>query len=105
MKPHYYKLDEFGNALPCDWFEAWKILADTRGRCVACERTAEGFSVSTAFLVWDHAPFSAGPAVLFNTQVYYPDGSYRIAAQYSTIEEALRGHREVYALVSLVKDN
>lgn len=102
MKRHFYKLDEFGHPVPADWFEAGKLLADVHGRCVACHRTDGGITISTAFLVFDHDPFGDGPPLLWNTHVYFPAGDYQIAGTYTSLDEALDGHREIVRLFQLM---
>lgn len=99
-RPHYYKLNPWGEPVPCDMLEAAKQLTSLSGRCVACDKLPSGLTVSTAFLVFDHAPFGHEP-VLWNTCVYSPDGRYRIAGRYSSLDEAITGHREILALVRL----
>jgi hypothetical protein len=101
MRPHYYKLNERGDAIPCDPFEAAKLLASVHGRCVACETLPNGLTVSTAFLVFDHAPFGREP-ILWDTRVYDRDGSVRVAGRYSTLAKARRSHVEIVSLVRLL---
>lgn len=100
MRPLYYKVDGRGRISPCDMFEANKQLASHTGRCVGFERLG-ACSVSTAFLVFDHAPFSPEP-VLWDTRVYAPDGSFTVAGRYGSLHEAEAGHRAVVATIRLV---
>jgi hypothetical protein len=95
-------LDAKGTPVPCDAIEAGKLLASIEGRCVACERTPGRFWVSTAFLVFDHNALGDGPPVLWNTYVYAPDGSSKLMGRYSSLDEAVAGHREAVTFVGLV---
>lgn len=101
MRPIYYRLDEYGDAVPCDFLEGTRLLAQMEGRLIGRERLADGRMIATAFLVFDHAPFSRRP-VLFNTVLYGADGSQRVVARYASRWEAERGHREYVALIRLL---
>lgn len=101
MRPIYYRLDEFGEAVPCDFLEGTRLLAMAEGRLVGRTRLADGRMIATSFLVFDHAPFGRRP-VLFNTVLYSAEGAERVIARYSNRREAERGHREFAALIRLL---
>jgi|JRYG01.1.fsa_nt_gb hypothetical protein len=101
MKPIYFRLDDTGEAVPCDVLEASRLLARTDGRLIARTPLPDGRTICTIFLVFDHAPFARRP-VLFDTLLYGPGGEERVVARYATRREAERGHREFAALIRLL---
>ncbi|HRI44575.1 MAG TPA: hypothetical protein PLL78_06065 [Fimbriimonadaceae bacterium] len=101
MRPIYYRLDEFGEAIPCDFLEGTRLLAMAEGRLVGRTRLPDGRMIATAFLVFDHAPFAKRP-VLFDTVLYGADGTERVIARYSNRREAERGHSEFASLIRLL---
>lgn len=101
-RPVYYRLDDAGNAVPTDGLEGGKLLAGFAGRALACERTRNGYVVSTAFLVFDHRGLGDGPPVLWDTHLTDPAGRTVIVGRYATMDEAAEGHRQVVAWASLL---
>jgi len=98
----YYRVDEYGEAVPTDAFEGTRQLASAESRCVAMHRTLDGHVLSTAFLVMDHNWMDGGPRVLWDTRLLGPSGQCRILAKYATLAEAEIGHRRCLALLRLV---
>lgn len=76
-----------------------------KNRRLALDKLGEGNGVSTVFLVMDHNHGDSKTPVLFETMVMYKGeeiGMYR----YSSVEQALTGHREALeALKIAIKNN
>jgi hypothetical protein len=102
MRAVYYRVDEYGDAVPTDAFEGTRQLASADSRCAAVTRMPDGFVLSTAFLVMDHNWIGGGPRVLWDTRLLGPNGECRILAKYATLAEAEVGHRQCLALLQLV---
>lgn len=100
-RPTFFK--QVGESVvPISWVEAQPLIADYRNRAIACDVCSTQHRVSTSFLVFDHAFFGPEP-VLYNTIVTSPNGAERIAGRYASRADAIRGHAEILALISLVE--
>ena len=103
-RPYYYRLVDGWRPEPCDWFEAGPLMARFGDRCIGCDHLANGVNVSTAFLVFDHNAFGDGPPILWNTILSFPNGNQRLYRKYGYYEDAIEGHKEACAVVSLLDD-
>lgn len=101
-RPYYYRLEAGRFPVPCSWYEAGVLLSNYHGRCLAHEALPNGFTVSTAFLVFDHNLLGEGPPILWNTIVTDPRGSQRLYGKYASMEEAQDGHLTASAVVRLL---
>lgn len=68
--------------------------------------TVNGYMVSTVWLGLNHNYSQVGPPLIFETMVFGRDGRATdlYCDRYSTEEEALEGHKEAVAFVSLIEE-
>ena len=62
---------------------------------VARTELSDGVTISTVFLVHNHAFMHDVPPLIFETMVFGADGSDEDCRRYSTEAEAMAGHEEV----------
>ncbi len=100
----YYRLDDYGEPTPCDSIEGSLLLAKPGGKLLAWDILPGGRALSTAFLVVDHNIFGDGPAILWDSRLFDPNGRWRIVGRYSSKKLARQGHLELRTLIELLRD-
>jgi hypothetical protein len=92
-----YILNDNGDPVACEDPLTWAKWFETANRRVVRDELPGG-SVSTVFLGLDHA-FGGGPPLLWETMVFggEHDG---YCDRYSTLDDALEGHRKAVDLVN-----
>jgi hypothetical protein len=95
----HYILDHNGEPVPCDDVLEWaKWFGQNTARRIVAQDHAGVVGVSTVFLGLDHS-WTDGPPLLYETMVF---GGPLTGEQqrYSTREQALRGHQEMFERVT-----
>lgn len=95
-KSPYYKLDEAGEAVPCEDILEWAVWFEQHpeARVVAKTELPSGATVSTVFIGIDHS----GGELLWETMTF--GGDYDLACdRYRSRRDALVGH-EMWVLVA-----
>lgn len=93
----YYRLDN-GKPVQCD-FQTWlrRRERDQEWR-VALDNIGDRITVSTVFLGINHR-FGDGPPILFETMIF--GGKHdQYQERYSTLDEAVAGHKRAVLLAS-----
>ena len=92
-----YILDDAGNPVATDDVLVWGRFMSSGKRAVAQEMIGD-VRVSTVFLGLDHQ-FGDGPAILWETMVFWPDEGGDESHRYSSLAEARAGHELVVARI------
>lgn len=80
--------------VPCEDLFEWARWFERTDRRVAFTEFKNGVQVSTVFLGIDHNFMSEIEPLLFETCVFYKEGS-EVQSRYYTWDEALKGHEEL----------
>ena len=99
MRPMFYRLDGQTPVPVADAVE-WGNWLETADRVVCRDELTNGWMVSTVFLGLDHG--DPGPALLFETMIFTPQGLDDHTRRYTTWAEAEAGHTEMVALAILL---
>lgn len=91
----YYTLDENKNPVPCDDLIKWATWMEGPLNNLSVGHTVfRDFYVSTVFLGLDHTFGQRPEPTLFETMIFYNDGTPTVKRRYSTWAEAEAGHKE-----------